>query len=189
MVAKIALFAYVCVIAVQTISAQCIGAYNGLGLNGWEAAGPWGPAAYAAGAPFAAPWASAPIVAPECGAFTPFVPSNGGGFTITSASPIAPTGVTVTSENAYEGPLAVSGVLPFLGAVALEGALPTLGAGTINYGCGNGNVGMLNEDFGYNALGPLAYNGFAGPLAYEAGLAGPGFGYNGIGYGGCGAYY
>ncbi|XP_026490612.1 chorion class B protein PC10-like [Vanessa tameamea] len=175
---KIALLACVCFIAVRNISAQCIGAYNGLGLN-----------AYAAGAPFAAPWAAGPIAAAECGTFSPFVPSSGGGFTITSASPIAPTGVTVTSENAYEGPLAVTGVLPFLGAVALEGALPTLGAGTINYGCGNGNIGMLNEDFGYNGLGPLGYNGLGGPLAYEAGLVGPGYRYNGIGCGGYGAYY
>ncbi|XP_046974705.1 chorion class B protein PC10-like [Vanessa cardui] len=165
----------ICSIAVQSISAQCIGAYNGLGLN-----------AYGAGTPFAR--AAGPLAA-ECGAFTPFVPSNGGGFTITSASPIAPTGVTVTSENAYEGPLSVTGVLPFLGAVALEGALPTAGAGTINYGCGNGNVGMLNEDFGYNGLGPLGYNGFGGPLGYEAGLVGPGYGYNGIGCGGYGPYY
>ncbi|CAH2084035.1 unnamed protein product [Euphydryas editha] len=189
MTTKIALIACVCTVAAQTISAQCIGAYNGLGLNGlgWEAGAP---AAY--GARYAGI---------ETGPITPFVPSNGGGFSITSTSPIFPTGVTLTSENAYEGPLAVSGTLPFLGAVALEGALPTIGTGAINYGCGNGNVGMLNEDFGYNGVGSLgyrdlagpalAYNGFAGPLANEAGLAGPGFAYNGISRGGCGsgAYY
>lgn len=153
-----------------------------MGLNtlALEAAAPWAPG-------YGAPWAAGPY-AVEAGPITPFTPSSGGGFAITSSSPIFPTGVTVTSENAYEGPLAVSGKLPFLGAVALEGALPTLGSGAINYGCGNGNVGMLNEDLGIGPLGyrDVAYNGFAGPLAAEAGLAGQGYAYNGVGYAGCG---
>lgn len=90
----------------------------------------------------------------------------------------------MTSENAYEGSLAVTGSLPFLGAVALEGALPTLGAGDVKYGCGNGNVEILSEGvtgynngpygFGAAGFGPaeLGY-GFGAPIAYEAGLRGP----------------
>ncbi|XP_050669016.1 chorion class B protein M2410-like [Leptidea sinapis] len=71
--------------------------------------------------------------------------SNGGGLTVFSSSPIAPNGVSLFSENAIEGALAVAGELPFLGTVALEGALPTAGAGSVAYGSGNGNVGIMNE--------------------------------------------
>ena len=199
----------------QCISGQCLGsAYNAVANNlAWEAAtgaAPCGsPAAWnAAGAPLAASWAAAPMGAYPyangewCAAagYSPaaLAASNGGGLAITSASPIAPTGVAMTSENAYEGPLAVAGSLPFLGAVALEGALPTAGAGAVTYGCGNGNVGILNEELAppsYNALagaygyGPataaaeLSY-GYGAPFAYEAGIAGPAYG--AYGYRGCG---
>lgn len=99
----------------------------------------------------------------------------------------------MTSENAYEGSLAVTGALPFLGAVALEGPLPTLGAGDVKYGCGNGNVEILSEDVtGYNngpyGFGPAGYGpaelgyGFGAPIAYEAGFRGP----YAHGYRGCG---
>ncbi|XP_052742947.1 chorion class B protein Ld34-like [Bicyclus anynana] len=120
---------------VQYISAQCLGAAP------WAAPypGQWG----------AAPYAEVPLAAP-CA----FAPINGGGFQITSMSPMSVTGVSVTSENAYEGPLSVCGAVPFLGAVALEGALPTAGSGAITYGCGNGNVAMTSESI--NA-GPYGY--------------------------------
>lgn len=100
--------------------------------------------------------------------------SNGGGFVVNSGSPIAVTGVALTSENAYEGALAVSGALPFLGAVALEGPLPTAGMGGVTYGCGNGNVAILNEDF--NA----GYNGFGSPYGHYG--AEFGYGYSPMGY-------
>ncbi|CAH2056307.1 unnamed protein product, partial [Iphiclides podalirius] len=107
---------------------------------GWAAQG------YACEAPLmvGAQYTSA---APFLGAYdlTAFPSTYGGGFAISSASPISPYGVSVVSENAIEGILAVGGELPFLGTVALEGALPTAGAGTISYGCGNGNVGMMDE--------------------------------------------
>ncbi|XP_045782616.1 chorion class B protein PC10-like [Maniola jurtina] len=174
---------------VQVISAQCIGAaYNGIadGL----VRGP---------VPFAAPWNALPYpeaaLAAPCAGFAPAA-AYGGGFPVRSASPIAVTGVSMTSENVYEGPLAVSGAVPFLGAVALEGGLPSVGAGAVSYGCGNGNVGMLTE--GIDAIngyaGPYGYGAGAGlgygyPLGLEAGIAGPGYGY---GYNrgcGCGALY
>lgn len=113
----------------------------------WDAGSPWV-------GPCPAAWATAPITttpfataewAPGFGPAA-LAASNGGGLSITSASPISPTGVSMTSENAYEGALAVTGAVPFLGAVTLEGALPTAGAGATNYGCGNGNVAMVSED-------------------------------------------
>ncbi|XP_046974707.1 chorion class B protein PC10-like [Vanessa cardui] len=189
--------AVVCALAlIQSISAQAIGVYNGFGLGA-----PYG--AYGIG-----PCAEAAFVAP-CGAgFNPAAlsASNGGGLAVTSASPIAPTGVSMVSENAYEGALAVAGAIPFLGAVALEGALPTAGAGAVTYGCGNGEVAIVTEDFagpyGYNGLlgsygydgivGPYGYNGLAGAYGFD-GVVGP-YGYDGIvgpyGYSGIvGPYY
>ncbi|XP_050359095.1 chorion class B protein PC10-like isoform X4 [Nymphalis io] len=176
---------FVQAVLIQSIFSQCLGpAYNAYadGLA-WGATpnslayGPYATTEYAAG----------------CGP-APFAVSNGGSFAVKSASPIAVTGVAVTSENAYEGPLAVTGALPFLGAVALEGPLATAGVGAVTYGCGNGNVAILNEDIslGYNGFaapnGPygaaeLGY-GYGAPLAYEAGLAGPAYGYRGYGCGG-----
>ncbi|KAH9645983.1 hypothetical protein HF086_014188 [Spodoptera exigua] len=102
-----------------------------------------------------------------------FVPSNGGGFAVSSFSPIAPTGITVISENAIEGALAVNGELPFLGAVAVEGALPSAGAGGINYGCGSGAVGIVSE--GVAPVAPAGPYGVApGSRAYGPSL--PGYG-------------
>nr|XP_034838398.1 chorion class CB protein M5H4-like [Maniola hyperantus] len=171
----------------NTISAQCIGAGYGL-----------------AGA-----WSAAPLVTP-CETIAPIglyesawnVPcgigfgpaslsaSNGAGLAVTSRSPIAPTGVFMTSENCYEGPLAVTGAIPFLGAVAVEGALPTLGGGAVNYGCGNGEVAILNEDIapvGPYGLGPYGYDGLPGPYGFAGpyGCDGLAHGYAGRGYG-CG---
>ncbi|XP_046974698.1 uncharacterized protein LOC124540970 [Vanessa cardui] len=103
--------------------------------------------------------------------------SSGGGLGVSSASPIPPSGVSVLSENAIEGNLAVAGALPFLGTVALEGALPTAGAGVVNYGCGNGAVGIVEE---LSSAGSLGYG-----LGYGAidGIGYGGLGYGGLGYG------
>ncbi|XP_038217691.1 chorion class B protein M3A5-like [Zerene cesonia] len=112
--------------------------------------------------------------------------SYGGGLAVASSSPLPPSGVSILSENAFEGPLAVAGQLPFLGTAALEGALPTIGSGAVNYGCGNGNVGILSE-------GPAALSGY-GP-AYGAASAygaaygpayGPAYGAYGSAYSPCG---
>ncbi|CAG9573432.1 unnamed protein product [Danaus chrysippus] len=73
--------------------------------------------------------------------------ANGGGLFVKSSSPITPSGVTIQSDNLlFEGPLAVSGQLPFLGVVALEGPLQAAGSGAVAYGCGNGNVGITSEN-------------------------------------------
>ncbi|XP_047541399.1 chorion class B protein PC10-like [Vanessa atalanta] len=109
-----------------------------------------------------------------CGCGIAAIPaSSGGGLGVASASPIPPNGVSVLSENAIEGPLAVAGALPFLGTVALEGILPTAGAGAVNYGCGNGAVAILEE---------LAPAGIAGPLGYGLGPYGAidGYGIGGL---------
>ncbi|XP_050359115.1 chorion class B protein M2410-like [Nymphalis io] len=97
---------------------------------------------------------------------------NGGGLKVTSYSPISPTGVTVESDNLMmEGPLAVSGRLPFSGVVSLEGPLPAAGHGAVAYACGDGNVGIVSETI-ENGYGPGYANGFG-----AAGLPG----YNGVG--------
>ncbi|XP_034838400.1 chorion class B protein PC10-like [Maniola hyperantus] len=191
MVAKAVLLFCTQALLAQCISSQCIGA--GYGIAEGLARGPWN-APYLAEVPFTASWAPGPCAATPFATAewaTGFAPatSYGGGFPIRSASPISVTGVSMTSENVYEGPLAVTGAVPFLGAIALEGALPTVGAGTITYGCGNGNVAMLSEDF----AGPYGFGagaaglGYGYPLPLEAGIAGPGYGYNrGCG---CGAIY
>ncbi|XP_047516945.1 chorion class CB protein PC404-like [Pieris napi] len=83
--------------------------------------------------------------------------SHGGPLPVASSSPIPPNGVSVFSENAIEGALAVSGQLPFLGTVALEGALPTAGSGAVNFGAGNGNVAILNEEASGYGYEPMAY--------------------------------
>lgn len=149
------------------------GGYDGWGYGGWPLGGCGGFGAYGPG--FGAGFG--PGIGPG------MVPSGnfgscGGGFTVTSASPIAPTGLMVTSENAIEGALAVIGQLPFLGAVATDGAFPTAGAGAVSYGCGDGSVAIAAE----------------GPIAPVAGIAPIGLEYTGFGYGtgcgcGCGGIY
>ncbi|XP_028041163.1 chorion class CB protein M5H4-like [Bombyx mandarina] len=90
--------------------------------------------------------------------FNTFAPPNGlaasygGGLTVTSSSPIAPTGLTVTSENTIEGTLSLTGQLPFLGAVSAEGKFPSVGVGSVTYGCGDGVIGITAE----NPVIPLA---------------------------------
>ncbi|XP_028028843.1 chorion class CB protein M5H4-like [Bombyx mandarina] len=124
------------------------------------------------------------------GGFIGLAPGNlaascGGGFTVTSTSPIAPTGITVTSENAIEGSLAVIGQLPFLGTVVTEGTFPSNGRGLVSYGCGDGAIGIVSET-------PVAALGApVGPgLGYGPGIPPVGFGYKGIGPGcGCGGLF
>ncbi|KAJ8704476.1 hypothetical protein PYW07_011664 [Mythimna separata] len=135
---------------VQTISGQAIGACNsiaGATLAAEELALAANTHAY--GCNQAAPWGNSYGLAANS-----FAPSSGGGFLVQSISPIAPTGITVFSENAIEGALAVNGELPFLSAVTVEGALPSSGAGGINYGCGSGAVGIVSEGVGAAATGP-----------------------------------
>lgn len=123
--------------------------------------------------------------------------SNGIKFAVTSASPITPYGLTIISENVYEGPLAISGSIPFLGAVALEGALPTIGGGAVNYGCGNGEVDIITEELAeldcygdpffddlarpnLELVRPYVYESLFGPYGYDE-LVGPyGYGHNGV---------
>ncbi|XP_075988040.1 chorion class CB protein M5H4-like [Anticarsia gemmatalis] len=74
-----------------------------------------------------------------------FTPTSGGGLTVTSASAIAPTGISVVSENAYEGILTVAGEVPFIGTTGMEGVLPTAGSGAVSHACGNGINAMAAE--------------------------------------------
>ncbi|XP_072937466.1 chorion class CB protein PC404-like [Epargyreus clarus] len=179
------------VLFVQAISAQVIANGYGPGIIGnglaAEAAlGAYGQALAPNGLPYGPglPYPANGLAydAPGCGFGLSLagLAANGGGFAVTSTSPIAPSGVSVQSENlAFEGPLAVSGQMPFLGAVALEGPLPAAGQGAVAYGCGNGNVGIVSED-----LTSVAGPGLGGPLGPNPALA-----YNGMGpYGPYGPY-
>lgn len=88
----------------------------------------------------------APAIAPPITPAASLAASNGGPFPVTSTSPIAPTGMSVLSENlAIDGGVAVSGQLPLLGSVAMDGVFPTSGVGVVSYGCGDGAVGILSE--------------------------------------------
>ncbi|XP_041982378.1 chorion class B protein PC10-like [Aricia agestis] len=179
MVAKAVLVLCALALLAQSISAQCLGT---LGLG-------------AINAPCAA---VAPLGIGTCGAWDIAGParalaaSNGPGLAISSASPISPVGVSVASENAIEGALAVTGALPFLGTVGLEGVLPTTGAGNVAYNCGNGAVAITAEDIaaanvglgiGALGLGAGALGLGAGPLGLAAGPLGIGAGPLGIGTG------
>ncbi|XP_068625283.1 chorion class B protein PC10-like [Battus philenor] len=90
--------------------------------------------------------------------------ADGGGFAVTSASPVPPHGVSVLSENEYAGVLAVTGQLPFLGSTQLEGAVPSAGAGAVSYGCGYGDVAIVSEDLAgpAPAAGLLSEGAFSG---------------------------
>uniref|UniRef100_A0A2A4JZQ6 Uncharacterized protein n=1 Tax=Heliothis virescens TaxID=7102 RepID=A0A2A4JZQ6_HELVI len=176
------------------LSAQCIGAVNTIAGNNLVAE------ELLTGNILAGNLAYGSLGAPYRQGFgyaaNTIAPTTGGGFAVTSYSPIAPSGITVISDNAIEGALAVNGMMPFLGAIALEGALPTAGAGGINYGCGSGAVAIVSEGVANAGLyGPVA-NGPAYP-ATGYGLAGVGYGPalgNGLGFGrpglglGCGAF-
>ncbi|KAG6447183.1 chorion class CB protein PC404 [Manduca sexta] len=152
-------------------------AYDGFGLfDGLGYGGAWG--------------AGLGPMGPGLAGLTPatgLAASYGGGLAVTSASPIAPTGLSVTSENAIEGTLAVVGQLPFLGAVATDGAFATVGAGAVSYGCGDGAIGIVAEAPIAPAPAAIAPAMGYGP-AITSGLA-----YNGLGprmgLGGCGAIY
>ncbi|KAJ8707215.1 hypothetical protein PYW08_011349 [Mythimna loreyi] len=110
-----------------------------------------------------------------------FSPTSGGALPVSSASAIAPTGISVMSDNAYEGVLAVDGELPFVSTVTLEGLVPSGGAGAVNYACGNGRTAMISETAAFApaaAISPLAACG-AGAAFTPAAPAGPGLGLRG----------
>uniref|UniRef100_A0A2A4JL74 Uncharacterized protein n=1 Tax=Heliothis virescens TaxID=7102 RepID=A0A2A4JL74_HELVI len=61
-------------------------------------------------------------------------------------APIGPAGVSIFSDDLIiEGNVFVTGKLPFLGTVSLEGVLPTTGTGSVNYECGSGAIGVVND--------------------------------------------
>lgn len=149
---------------------------------------------------FAAPAFSAPAMAYEgiildapCGAYgydaldaIEITPTSGGALPVSSASSVPPTGISVATETAYEGPLAVIGELPFVGTVDVEGVLPTAGTGAINHACGNGVTAMVSENTafaGYPAIAPATAAGYpamapamSAGYGYPAGWAGRGCG-------------
>ncbi|XP_026316306.1 chorion class CB protein PC404-like [Hyposmocoma kahamanoa] len=99
--------------------------------------------------------------------------TNAGSFTVTSSSPIAPSGVSVVSEYVIEGPLAVTGELPLLGAIGMDGELPTGGEAGTSYACGS-NVGITSESLanaGVNAYGSSGLSANLAGVNLGSGLA------------------
>ncbi|CAF4922599.1 unnamed protein product [Pieris macdunnoughi] len=171
----------------QSITAQCIG--NAFAENiAWSPSYPmpYGPAPVpytSAPVPFTptpVPYAPAPVQYAPAPSYMPnsyyvsspynpasLAASNACGLAVSSSSPVAPVGVTMMSDNAFEGPLAVAGQMPFLGAIGVEGNLPTSGAGAVSYNSGNGQVAVMAEDltgygypgYSYGARG-YAYEGY-----------------------------
>ncbi|XP_022816814.1 chorion class B protein Ld34-like [Spodoptera litura] len=99
--------------------------YNGLGYPGWTAPGLINDGFYSPAMEFTA--------------------TSGGALPVTSSSSMAPVGISIVSDNMFEGALSVAGQLPFVGTTAMEGVLPTSGAGAINHGCGNGVNAMVSS--------------------------------------------
>ncbi|CAF4922563.1 unnamed protein product [Pieris macdunnoughi] len=131
-----AVFVCVTVLLVQMISGRCISRASGPHFR----------------SPIAAPHGAASWRAPEARlaprfgmGINNFAASRGGVLEVYSSSPIPVTGISVYSENAIEGRLAVVGELPFLGTVAVDGALPTYGSGAVNYDSGNEHVAITRE--------------------------------------------
>ncbi|KAJ8707182.1 hypothetical protein PYW08_011316 [Mythimna loreyi] len=101
------------------------------------------------------------------------IPTSGGGLPVSSFSAIAPSGLSVTSENAFEGALSMSGELPFVSAVALDAVLPSAGAGAVSYSCGNGVTAIESIAPSAAAYGAPGAYGAAGAHGLGAGY-GPG---------------
>ncbi|XP_048001846.1 chorion class B protein M2410-like [Leguminivora glycinivorella] len=78
---------------------------------------------------------------------------------ITCTCPIAPSGLSLTSDLGMQGELDVTGSMPFLTAVQMQGTLPSTGRATVEYGCGN--TVSITQETG-NPCGPNAK--FAGGL-------------------------
>ncbi|CAH0716987.1 unnamed protein product, partial [Brenthis ino] len=162
---------------IQSIAGSCIGsrfAAAPLAEIAGSCAGSWSAAGPLAGPCGVGPYGLATGPYGPAGA----VASNGGALPTSSASGIPASGVSLVSENVYEGGLSVFGALPFLGTVALEGALPTAGAGAVAFSAGNGQVATLREDIGTACgAGPYAVDA----LGYRAGAFGYGMGAPGFG--------
>ncbi|XP_049882460.1 chorion class B protein L11-like [Pectinophora gossypiella] len=110
--------------------------------------------------------------------------ANGGGLPVTTSSSIAPSTISVVSNNNIEGALAVNGQLPVLAAVALDAQLPTCGSAGTSYSCGDNNVGISSQSL--SAAGISASNS-AGAGYGNIGLANAG-GLRLGGSCGCGIY-
>ncbi|XP_073964850.1 chorion class B protein PC10-like [Choristoneura fumiferana] len=71
--------------------------------------------------------------------------TTGGPLTVTCYGPLSTDGVSVLAELGMEGQVQVTGSMPFLSAVSLEGILPTSGSASVDYGCGNGDIVIVQE--------------------------------------------
>ncbi|XP_063370803.1 chorion class CB protein PC404-like [Cydia amplana] len=87
--------------------------------------------------------------------------STGGPVTVTCSGPLSSNGVSLLSELSMEGSLDVKGSMPFLSAVALEGTIGTTGCGTVAYGCGDGNIVIVQENGNPSGSNAASKNGLS----------------------------
>ncbi|XP_028028831.1 chorion class high-cysteine HCB protein 13-like [Bombyx mandarina] len=57
----------------------------------------------------------------------------------------APTGLSICSENRYNGDVCVCGEVPFLGTADVCGDMCSSGCGCIDYGCGDDCIGITQS--------------------------------------------
>ncbi|PZC74144.1 hypothetical protein B5X24_HaOG208216 [Helicoverpa armigera] len=192
---------------VQSAFSYCISGNNyGAGLSGLSGYGLRSPALAAGGSGLAcgAGLGSGAGLGYNSGAgygglAVEVIPTSGGALPVSSVSSIAPSGLSINSENVFDGALSVAGELPFVSAVALEGVLASGGAGAVSYSCGNGvtaieSIAPAGAYGGAGANGAASASGLAAGyglgvnqgLGYGAGAIAPGFAYSGNGGCGCG---
>ncbi|XP_061726819.1 chorion class CB protein M5H4-like [Cydia pomonella] len=94
----------------------------------------------------------------NCGCQSIEVSNNGGALTVTSAGPIAPSGIAVAADLGLSGDLDLSGTLPYLSAVAFEGKFDTSGSAPVSYGCGD-SVAITQQIGGSSSASSGYYGG------------------------------
>ncbi|XP_028028655.1 chorion class B protein Ld34-like [Bombyx mandarina] len=80
--------------------------------------------------------------------------AKGGGLTVTSASPIAPTGLSILSEGlSIDGGAAAGGNTPFSGNAVLLSDFSNAGSAAVNHKRSNGafsaSEGLISKSLGY----------------------------------------
>ncbi|XP_013175708.1 PREDICTED: chorion class B protein M2807-like [Papilio xuthus] len=164
------IFIFVSTLLLKTINGQLCGTnpYHGFIGNGMAADNLILGNPGLAHGPFAG-LPCAPIIAETPLTYGPSIVEN---FPVSSLSHIPPGTLSIFSDNLIiEGPIIVSGQLPFLASVAVQGELPAAGRGAVSFGCGNGEVGITNEGvippampFGYGNFGFPGEIGFGSPI-------------------------
>ncbi|KAJ8707189.1 hypothetical protein PYW08_011323 [Mythimna loreyi] len=150
---------------IQTAFSSCLGrgAIAAPKLIAPGCAGKWANQGLIGDAVIGDVWAGKGLAALE------IMPTSGGGFPVSSFSAIAPSGLSIASENSFEGALSVAGELPFVSAVALDAVLPSAGAGAVSYSCGKGATAIKSIAPSAAAYDAAGARGAAGAYGLGAG--------------------